>query len=104
MAFRRKTNEHAQWREFCRKHQGYFENNQGLMPLIESADLFDAFLRTGIFKTREHEASIESMTDDQMAALVHFVADYSESWESYFTRTEYAAYFTELEKRGITGR
>ena len=101
MAFRNKTNEYEQWQNYCSQRQQYVDAIPRLQPLFNAADHFDSFLQTGSFSFRDVEYKIESLTQQEWDALVLFVNEYSDTWQSYFTRTQYIAYFSELARREI---
>ena len=99
MAFRNKTNEHDQWQDYCSNRRRCLDAIPRLKPLFNAADHIDTFLQTGSFSFKDVEYKIESLTEREWDALVLFVDDYSDTWQSYFTRTQYIAYFSELDRR-----
>ena len=99
MTFRSKTNEHDQWQCYCSKRQQYLDAAPRLAPLFASADHFDTFLQTGSFSAMDLDISIKSLNEPEWDAFVRFVNDYSDTWQSYFTRTQYIAFFSELDRR-----
>lgn len=100
MAFRRKSNEHEQWLKYCSERSQYLDALPRLALLLHSPDHFDSFLQSGAFNSKNGpELAIETLTDREWDAFVAFVNEYSDTWQSYFTRTQYIAFFNELDRR-----
>lgn len=99
MAFRNQTNEHDQWQNYCAQRQQYLDAIPRLQPLFIAADNLDTFLESGTFTVRDVEYKMDTLTQREWDTLVLFVNDYSNTWQSYFTRTQYVAYFSELARR-----
>lgn len=99
MSFRRTSNEVSQWQVFCNKHAEYIDQIPRLAPLFNSSQRFDNFLQTGIFSNKFCTFSIQSLTEEEWLQFTMVVDKFSTDWQTYFTRTMYHSYFTELDGR-----
>ena len=99
MSFRKSQNESDQWQTFCQRHDGYLSQIPRIACLFNSSGRFDEFLQSGLYAGANDTISIQSITAEEWPAFLGFVDHYSNDWQSYFTRTMYAAYFAESERR-----
>ena len=93
------ANKHESWQRFCQLHADELAPLQRVEIAFGNADRFADLLTRGSVETKAQVVRLEELAAAEFAALRVFVARYQREWQTYFTATEFAAWFRELSRR-----